>query len=150
FPIKAGGKSPPLISEWPDRATSDAKKIESWWIQWPNANPGISCGGLLVVDCDERKNGYDSLEKFEKEISLPESFEVETPNGRHIYYRCEETLRNGVDILGPGLDVRTTSAGYVVGAGARTAAGEYRILVDRPIVDAPVNLVTHLRAPVRE
>jgi len=154
FPIKAGTKAQPLIAEWPARATTDENQIRQWWLAWPNANPGVHCNGLLVVDVDPTKGGWESLAALEKEIELEATYEVETPRGgRHIYYRCADAVRNGVDVLGPGVDIRTLG-GYVVGAGSRTvedartrtAAGEYRVVADEPIAGADVALVARVRA----
>ena len=137
FPIKAGAKAPPLVEGWQHVATSDVAQIESWWTQWPDANIGIHCYGLCVIDVDPKKGGFESLAVLEQEVLLESTYEVETPGkagfrGRHIYYRCETPIRNGVDVLGRGIDVRT-AGGYVLAPGSRTAAGEYRVLVDEPI-----------------
>lgn len=128
FPIAAGGKSPPLVKNWQHVATTDEKVIRSWWTQWPQANVGIHCDGWLVVDVDPKKGGYESLARLELELELPATYEVSTPSGgRHLYYRLsdEHHCRNGVDVLGPGLDVRTTG-GYVLGAGSSLLDGVYR------------------------
>lgn len=146
FPLKPGAKAPPLIADWPIRATTDEAQVRVWWEQWPEANAGIHCDGLLVVDVDPKKGGYESLQALEGQLQLDATLEVETPSGgRHIYYRCGGHVRNGVDVLGPGLDVRA-AGGYVVGAGSHTAAGEYRVVIDEPLADAPPELVERLRA----
>ena len=151
FPIRAGAKAPPLISAWQTAATSAEAQVESWWTQWPQANVGIHTEGLLVIDVDPKKGGYEALDQLHAALAeedgygLDATYEVETPSGgRHIYYRSVEPLRNGVDILGPGLDVRTLN-GYVVAPGSRTAAGEYRVVVDEPICDAAPELVARCR-----
>ena len=141
FPLVAGSKSPPLVKNWQHVATSDTAQIESWWAQSPEANIGVHADGLLVIDVDPKKGGYDSLTQIEE--FLEATYEVETPSGgRHIYYRAPDgvALRNGVDVLGPGLDVRTTN-GYLVGPGSRTAAGNYRVVATEPIVRADVQIV---------
>jgi hypothetical protein len=145
FPITPGAKSPPLISEWQHFATTDEAQIRSWWTQWPAANPGVHCKGLVVLDVDEQKGGFDSLAALEQEIELEATYEVETPRGgRHIFYRCAELVSNGVDVLGRGIDVRT-DGGYVVGAGSRTTAG-YRVVADEPIAVLDPGLLGRLRA----
>ena len=151
FPIAPKAKSPPLVADWPNVATANEAQVRSWWTQWPNANVGIHCDGLLVVDVDPKKGGFDSLTALEQEVSLEATYETETPSGgRHIYYRCGTLVRNGVDVFGPGLDVRTT-AGYVVGSGSRTEAGEYSVIADEPLADADSRLVERCNtAPVRE
>ncbi len=141
FPITPGQKTPPLISGWQHVATTDETQIRYWWLQWPTANVGIHCDGLLVLDVDAHKNGFESLAVLEEEIGLESTYEVESPRGgRHIYYRCATPVRNGVDVFGRGIDVRAT-AGYVLAAGSRTAAGEYRVVCDDPIAVADDRLV---------
>jgi len=146
FPITPGAKKPPIIEGWPRAATTDEAQVRSWWAQWPEANIGIHCDGLLVVDVDPKKGGYESLTELESQLQLDATLEVETPSGgRHIYYRCGEHIRNGVDVLGPGLDVRA-AGGYVVGAGSHTPAGAYRVVIGDPLADAPAELIERLRA----
>ena len=147
FPLTPGGKSPPLISEWQRFATTDEAQIRSWWTQWPGANVGIHCKGLVVLDVDAQKGGFESLAALEQEIELEATYEVETPRGgRHIFYRCEESVSNGVDVLGRGIDVRT-DGGYVVGAGSRTIA-EYRVVADEPVAVLDLGLWGRLRMRV--
>ena len=141
FPITAGRKQPPLIREWQRAATVNEAQIQSWGVQWPDANVGVHCAGLLVLDVDAHKNGFDALAAIEQEIELEATYEVESPRGgRHIYYRCDAPVQNGVDVFGRGIDVRT-HGGYVVGAGSRTADGEYRLVADEPIAAADARLV---------
>jgi hypothetical protein len=152
FPLKAGSKSQPLLKGWQNVATSDEAQVESWWTQWPDANVGVHCDGLAVVDVDPKKGGYESLEALHAEIAaedgcgLTATFEVETPSGgRHIYYRAPGGVRNGVDVLGPGLDIRST-AGYVVGPGSRTDVGEYRVAIEEEISVLPEAVLARIRA----
>src|SRR4051794_20200575 len=51
FPLELASKKP-LIRGWPGLATNDADLIRAWWARWPDANVGIHCRGLLVVDVD--------------------------------------------------------------------------------------------------
>jgi hypothetical protein len=148
FPITPGEKKPPLVGAWQNVATSDAAQIEQWWSQWPGANVGIHCDGLLVIDVDPKKGGFESLAALEQEVFLEATYEVETPSGgRHLYYRCAGGARNGVDVLGSGLDIRTT-AGYVLAAGSVVAGREYRAISDEPIVDVERSVVERCRARV--
>jgi hypothetical protein len=148
FPITAGAKAPPLIPSWQTKATSDPATVEAWWAYWPNANVGIHCDGLVVIDVDPKNGGRESLVALEQEIPLEATYEVDTPSGgTHIYYRLPGgvAIRNGVSVLGPGLDIRTTS-GYVVAAGSRTAAGEYRNVVDEAIAEVDPVILSRLTA----
>src|SRR5574337_468722 len=146
FPIHAGQKTPPLIKDWELLATSDEDQVRAWWTKWPLANVGIHCDGFLVLDVDAHKDGFESLAEFEKEVPLEATLEVATPRGgRHIFYRCDSPVRNGVDVLGRGIDVRT-HGGYVVAAGSHTEAGEYRVVADEPIAAADDRVVERVCA----
>ena len=140
FPLKPGAKAPPLVVGWPLAATTDETTIREWWAKWPDANIGIHCEGLLVLDVDVKKGGYESLAKLDLEVALPTTYEVATPSGgRHIYFRCDETVSNRVDACGAGLDIRA-AGGYVVAPGSHTDSGEYRIHRSGDISDAPASL----------
>lgn len=96
-------------------ATADAEQIRRWWKQWPDANIGLSCENLIVIDIDADKGGYSSLEKLETEFgALPPTWTVETGGGgRHYFFqRNGHTCKNGTGIR-PGLDIKT-NGGYVI------------------------------------
>jgi hypothetical protein len=148
FPITAGAKAPPLISAWQTYATTDPHKVESWWKQWPDANVGIHCDGLVVIDVDPKSGGKESLAALEKEIQLDATYEVDTPSGGvHVYYRCPAgaAVRNGVSVLGAGLDIRT-AGGYVLGAGSTLAHGGYTVGADEAIEEVPAAILARLKA----
>lgn len=141
FPIAVGAKSPPLLNGWPQKATSDAAEIESFWLAVPNANVGLHCEGLLVIDVDPRKGGDDSLELLRITDDLPATLCTRTPSGgRHFFYRLPDGhpgVPNSVGDIGPGLDVRSTG-GYVVAPGSVVSAGAYAFESDtREIARAP-------------
>ncbi len=140
FPVKKGDNRPPLILGWQIAATVNEDQIRQWWAKWPDANIGVHCKGLLVIDVDPKKGGYASLAKLELEVDLPQTYEVETPSGgRHIYFRVSNPVANGVDVLGSGLDIRAEN-GYVVGSGSRRADGDYHLRNAYQIADAPEKL----------
>lgn len=148
FPIKAGAKFPPLIGKWPQRATNITQEFAPWWHdQWPDANIGIHCDGLLVIDVDVAKGGDDSFEYLRMSQDMPTTLVVSTPTGgRHVFYRLPEGhpgVPNSVEKLGKGLDVRATN-GYVVGPGSEINGRLYTIKCDNPIVMAPEWLVLKL------
>jgi hypothetical protein len=149
FPIAAGKKAPPAVKDWQTWATRSPAKIGHWWTNGPDHNIGISTSkfgdgqALLVVDVDNKngKRGNDELLRLELEgYDLPATAEQRTPTGgRHIIFAVRESVRQGVDILGPGLDVRSRG-GYIVGAGSTVRAGGYDINGGR-VADAPAWLV---------
>ena len=128
FPIKAGTKAPPLVKDWPAQATTKRAQINTWWNKWPDANIGIHCEGLLVIDVDVKKDGDASLAALEAIQELPDTLTTRTPTGgRHLIYKLPEGhagVQNGVDVLGKGLDIRSTH-GYVVAPGSTVEAGGY-------------------------
>lgn len=148
FPISVGKKSPPAVKKWQDAATRDTKQIEAWF-NFDDFNIGISTSkfgddqALLVVDVDNKngKRGDHELLRHELEgRDLPDTFGQTTPTGgRHLVFTVSAPVRQGVDVLGPGLDVRS-SGGYIVAAGSTVAAGEYHAL-HGAVAAAPVWLV---------
>lgn len=144
FPIKAGAKFPPLVKDWPNKATGSPQLFGPWWEQHPDANIGIHTKGMIVIDVDVNKGGDDSLALLEMTYDLPKTLTTRTPTGgRHLYYRSAVAVPNGVDTLGAGLDVRS-DRGYVVAPGSEVDAGRYRFEQDCPVADAPEWLVQKL------
>ena len=131
FPIRHGGKAPPLIADWPAKATTDETTIRSWWGEdgvFGEANIGIHCAGLLVVDVDVKNGGDESYAKLDMIYGFPDTLTARTPSGgRHVYYRLPDGhpgVPNSVQQLGKGNDIRSTN-GYVVAPGSVTEKGEY-------------------------
>jgi hypothetical protein len=161
FPIKAGAKFPPLWRDWPNRATKEPNRATSTNSEqigsklvdkWPeNANIGIHCKGLVVLDVDVRADGDNSLAKLELTNGLPPTLTTRTPTGgRHLFYRLPEGhtgVPNGANKLGPGIDIKSTN-GYVLAPGSEVEAGRYRFEADVPIVDAPEWLLLELGTSV--
>ena len=144
FPLHALAKAPPLVKDWPNQATTSKTDIGIWWIKWPEANIGIHCEGLLVVDVDVKKDGDASLAALEDISPLPPTLTTKTPTGgRHLFYRLPKGhpgVQNGVDVLGKGLDIRSMH-GYVVAPGSEVEAGRYVFAGADEIAAAPDWLV---------
>lgn len=164
FPCIDGDKKP-AISDWPNRATRDAAQIEKWWA-FSDHNIGIATEkfgddkALVVVDVDVKGEKDGNAELFRLELEgheLPGTLEQSTPTGgRHLLYVADSALKQGVDVLGPGLDIRSRG-GYIVGAGSVIGGRTYEInearlaaapqwLVNRLGVDRPARAVD--RTPV--
>ena len=135
-PNPTPGKGPikrPCISDWPNRATTNEKRIRDWWAKRPDAIPGIVTGGrngILVIDPDV-KNGKDGLSAM-RAIGLdPDTLSpiiVQTPTtGRHLYFAWQESIGNSGEGLPYGVDIRG-EGGYVAAPGAVTPKGEYRFI----------------------
>lgn len=150
FPLTPHKKAPPLIMDFPEKASKDPQSVSMWWSEFPEANIGISTSkfgdgeALLVVDIDNKgdKRGSDEILKLELEgFELPETFEQITPTGgRHLVYRVSQPVRQGVNRLGRGVDIRSRG-GYIVGYGSSTRDGSYTA-AQRPLAVAPEWLVS--------
>lgn len=145
FPVVPGQKSPPAVKDWQTGAARNADP----WVLSPRHNIGVSTSkfgidrALVVVDVDVKVCPADeSILRVEMEYGdLPETFTVSTPRGgRHLYYWHTEPVKQGVNVLGRGVDIRS-GGGYVVGPGSKTADGEYKILVKAEVAQAPEWLV---------
>ena len=132
FPVVANGKTP-AVDNWPERATRDTAQIEKWFTG--DYNIGISTSrfgesqALVVVDVDVTKGKDGNAEIFNLEMQghdLPVTLEQSTPSGgRHIIYTADAALKQGVNVLGLGLDIRSRG-GYIVGPGSEIAGKHYQ------------------------
>jgi hypothetical protein len=150
FPIKAGAKFPPLVKDWPNKASNIVQFFGPWWDKNPDANIGIHAKGMIVIDVDVNKGGDDSLALLEMTYGLPSTLTTLTPTGgRHLFFKHDTPVGNSVGSLGRGLDIRSQS-GYVLAPGSQVDAGTYRFDKDIPIADAPDWLVLKLGAVVHK
>lgn len=145
---------------WEPRATTDPGRIRRGWERTPY-NVGVACGPsrLVVVDLDVPKpeDGKDIPQDWKDlggietgadvfawicdaaGMDWPVTFTVATPSGGwHLYFQApdDDEFHNSASLIGPLIDTRARG-GYVVGAGSITAAGEYTVLHDDPIVPLP-------------
>jgi len=153
FPCKFDSKLP-AIKDFPHKATTDAAQIKAWW-DGKSSNIGISTShyatdqALIVLDIDIKKGKRGDLSLMQLELEgfeLPPTFTVLTPSGgTHLYYRTPKALRQGVDLLGSGIDVRSLG-GYVIGPGSSLDDKEYVITNKTQIAPAPEWLIQRLGA----
>ncbi len=133
FPLIPNGKKPhPGLPERPPGeggcylATFDRKQILAWWMQWPTANLGITCGrvnghtGPLVLDVDNKhgKDGSGDLQIILAQYGqLPQLPMVLTPTGGYHLYSIYDTRaddkRTGKFFGYDSIDVQGTGC-YVV------------------------------------
>ena len=140
FPLRENGKLPAL-NEFTESATDDAGDLGRFWFDTVLElehfyNIGIATskfkGGeaLLVVDVDNKndKNGSDTILKLELEgFEFPKTLTQTTPTGGlHLIYKIKSPVKQGVSVLGPGLDIRSRG-GYIVGAGSEINGKKYTI-----------------------
>lgn len=157
FPLRPDSKLPALKG-WQQEATRDPARIKQWFSK-RDQGIGISTSkfgdnrALLAIDVDVKglKNGNNELLRMELEgKELPgTTLEQRTASGgRHLFFLVDEPVKQGVDVLAPGLDIRS-SGGFVVGAGTVLGGGQYTIN-DAPIAEAPQWLIDACgRAPAR-
>jgi hypothetical protein len=112
FPLKPRDKVP-LTTHGLEDATTDAMTIETWWAKWPNANVGVRCGTIVVVD-EDRPHALEEL-AYQLDEVLPRTRVAITGKGRHYYFTQPESfkVRNTASKLAQGIDTRG-EGGYVV------------------------------------
>lgn len=159
FPLQSGGKKPPKGMHFKEMATRDPNQIKAWFQEPSGYNIGIytgrygDAGALLVVDVDTKdgKRGEHELLRLELEgCDFPDTRTSSTPTGgRHLFYRVDQPVRQGVERLGDGLDHRSFG-GYVVAPGSAIGGKEY--VTDRPgpVVSAPGWLIARCGIEHRE
>ena len=152
FPLKNNGKLP-AHKGWQDSATRDPEQITKWFSS-QKFNVGISTSkfgenrALCVVDVDDKgvKHGSETLLGLELDgIEFPVTCEHSTPSGgRHLIYVCDAPLRQGTDVLGSGLDIRSRG-GLIVGPGSEIDGKAYtQINGHSQLTPAPAWLVSRL------
>lgn len=153
FPLVPNEKTP-AIKKFPQLATRDEDKIKKLWADtliggYRDCNIGISTSNygdgqaLLVIDVDDKngKNGSGTLLQLELEgFEFPKTRVQTTPTGgRHLIYKVKVPVKQGTDVLGSGLDIRSRG-GFIVGAGSIVEKGNYKS-DNTPIADAPEWLI---------
>lgn len=126
LPLPAGQKSPPLLSDWGKKATTELSTIASWWATWPQANIGVAMGAeCSLVDIEtDIKPGADG-EKSLEGLPLPDTWSFRSGGGGiHRLFRCDNPdISNRVNML-PGVDVRS-NGGYSVFPPSLHPSGQY-------------------------
>lgn len=131
FPLIPNSKLP-AIKDFTNRATQEVAQLRKWWSE-KDYNIGIATSifghgdALLVVDVDEKgKNGSQELKKldFMGFPLVPTAFQKTPTGGLHIIYTSRKPVKQGTDVLGRGLDIRSRG-GYIVGAGSEIDGKKY-------------------------
>lgn len=117
---KQAGKHP-ILSDWPNLATSNPKKIKQWFDEYPDANVAVlPREGECIIDIDPRNGG----DKTFRDLINPKQIE-ETPiqltggGGYHLLFKGD--TRN----LGDGIDVKRNQRGYIVVAPSKHFSGGF-------------------------
>jgi hypothetical protein len=119
FPIAPRAKTPPLVTDWPRRASCDTNVISRWEKNHPGCNWGLACGAasrvwILDVDGPRGENSLRSL--VEQHGTWEKTLSASTGTGIHFYFQWPDTdaiIRNSASKIGAGLDVRGRR-GYVL------------------------------------
>lgn len=157
FPVEANSKLP-AIKNFPERATRNPDQIRQWFAG-RECNIGISTSrfgdneALLVVDIDvkKEKKGNETVLGLEfAGFDFPTTCEHTTPSqGSHLVYRVPSAVKQGVEVFGPGVDVRSRG-GYVLAPGSEIDGVAYTIRRNQPPVAAPDWMVARCGArPIR-
>jgi hypothetical protein len=158
FPVSPGRKTPPAITKWETRATTDPDRIDRAWAStgW---NVGVATGpsGLVVVDLDVPKSnegpapapwnqlgitcGADVLAAITERARQPwpHTYTVQTPaGGLHLYFTAPagQAFRNSQSKLGWKIDTRA-GGGYVLAAGSTVEHRPYVVIDERDPVQLP-------------
>ncbi|MBI1816868.1 MAG: bifunctional DNA primase/polymerase [Deltaproteobacteria bacterium] len=136
IPSRSGLKGP-LSAGYRHRATTDVRTIERWFSRFPNANIIARTGrisNLVVLDFDFRFGGRPVSERLRPH--LPETLQVTTQNGFHMYYRYPEAMEIPTSIrqVEVGLDVIGEMGSVVMPPSRHIEGSRYRF--DDP--DVPI------------
>ena len=137
----------PLPFDGLKAATNDKAQHAKWWKANPQANLATLTGeesGIVVVDIDKDKGGFDTLSEIEEQYGrFPETWEVRTGGGGiHLYFRypAGEQIgsRNGWK---KGIDIKA-DGGYVLAPPSNHVQGIYQWEAgcsprDRELADVP-------------
>ena len=155
FPVKDGDKKPPLLKDWPAKASSDLSQLEAWATRFPGCNWGLACGpdsGVYALDIDGDA-GKASVAEWERSgLLLPSTRTHKTPRGLHLLFRWPAgfnfTISGGK--LGPGLDERG-DRGYILAPPSLHPSGHrYECLdEDVPLAEMPPWLIKLHEKPVQ-
>lgn len=148
FPCEPLTKSPKRGTRGFHDATTDPAVINAWWSENPDYNIASQpqLRGLAVVDRDGPEGALNWFNK-ELEHGAVETMTVNTPHGRHLYYKGD--LPPSVGKLAPHVDTRGGGS-YALLPPSRLPDGEYMYANDLPPADLPEWIPAHLAALARE
>lgn len=127
---KSAGKHP-ITRHGVKDATLRRDTISEWFEDVTDRNIGIATGrisNLLVIDVDQRNNGFETLEKAQAKLGkLSPTLVVKTGGGgEHYFYKLPKKKikkDSSGKLVGPGVDILTDGA-FVVAPGSVHLSGE--------------------------
>lgn len=147
FPLAPNSKIPIKGMKFNEMASSSKAQVKEWFTEKNHLNYGIITSrynhqgeekALVVVDVDTPKGGDETLSKLEH--SLPPTLWQRTASGgRHLIYVTDAPVKQGVHVLGQGVDIRS-KGGYIVGFGSQIGGKTYDLEV-AILQEAPPTLI---------
>lgn len=139
FPLLPRTKRPATARGYLE-ATTDLATVEAWWARSPNANIGIACGDVVVLDVDVKADvrGDRTLVELVRDRGpIPCAPQVCTPTGgQHHYFRPPTGVTVPRRIGWPGVGLDTLGVGgYVVAPPSQTDVGAYQWVIGGPWPD---------------
>lgn len=146
LPVEPNGKAS-VMFDFPNKASRSIEDAKRWLSEGKNL--GISTTkyngveALVVVDVDMKKGKNGDLEIKKRELlgdEFPETYTQYTPTGgRHLVYRAPKPVKNGTNVLGQGIDIRS-KGGYIVASGS-TIDGKSYTDNGKPVAECPQWLI---------
>lgn len=143
----------PRTSNGVKDASDNPDLIRTWMERYPETNWAVACGtasGIIVIDIDPRKNGFQSIDDLELnriDGPLPTTLTSNTGgSGRHLIYEYPHgvTLPNRNNWLS-GVDVKS-NGGYVILPEAEHISGGQYVWANwgNPITPLPQDILQML------
>ena len=143
---RSAGKHP-KDEAWQNSPRLSQDEIAAIWGQDRSPNLGVATGtpsGFWVLDIDPEGGGFDTMRDIvTARGALPETFVTQTGSGGYHYFfamPAGKQVRNTQGRIGPGIDTRGTG-GQIVIAPSRSGKGDYVIVSDLPVAEAPAWLL---------
>ncbi|PVY29918.1 bifunctional DNA primase/polymerase [Williamsia muralis] len=138
FPLVPRTKIPYAGSRSHLDATDDLTQVSRWAEETPDANVGLRPPpGVVVVDVDDPREFRRWL--AEQGLALPDTREVRTRRGQHLYYRLPQDVSRPVraQLQGVKVDLKT-ERGFVLAPGSVASSGKiYRLVRELPLPELP-------------
>ena len=130
----------PLVHGGYKTATRDFRRIAAWWYKFPNANIGLVLEDMVVIDLDSADAEMYFAELQESICKLPDTRQVKSSRGRHLYYRVPAGTKipSSQSKLAAGIDVVGTGCGVIAPPSVHKSGHVYRWLNDLPIAVLPI------------
>jgi Bifunctional DNA primase/polymerase, N-terminal len=144
----------PLLPHGLRQASTDTRLVAGWWREWPDANIGLRCDGLCVLDLDAPAGERSFVGLRHRFGSLPETRSQRSGAGRHLLYRATGELSQSTSPLGhpDGVHLRCGERGYIVVPPSVHRSGRRYTWInpDVPIALLPEHWLELLRRDARQ